>query len=145
MAALIIITLNRPQTCAIGILTNHRWERPVVLNLGHLDFEIVSDFDIRISDFRLSAPLSLFSFLPSCLRGQRQPSTLVETPLQISLFSAKQSQFQNGQYKHKYSKNKDLCQPTTNNEQQTLSKTNPIKPNRTQFLPSQNDRKPNLN
>jgi len=27
----------------------------VVLNLGHLDFEIVSDFDIRISDFKLSA------------------------------------------------------------------------------------------
>jgi len=38
------------------------------------------------------------------------PSTLVETPLQISLFFAKQSQFQNGQYKHKYSNTKGLCQ-----------------------------------
>ena len=64
MEASIIIT-NRPQTCAIGILTNHRWERPVVLNLGHLDFEIVSDFDIRISDFSLSAP---HPSIPSCLR-----------------------------------------------------------------------------
>ena len=70
MEASIIIT-NRPQTCAIGILTNHRWERPVALNLGHLDFEIVSDFDIRISDFRLSAPLSLYSFLPSWLSGYK--------------------------------------------------------------------------
>jgi hypothetical protein len=55
--------------------------------------------------------------------------TFVETPLQISLFFAKQSQFQNGQYKHKYSKNKRLCQRTTNNEQRTLFKTNPIKAN----------------
>jgi hypothetical protein len=57
------------------------------------------------------------------------PSTFVETPLQISLFFAKQSQFQNGQYKHKYSKNKGLCQKTTNNEQRMLLKTNPIKAN----------------
>jgi hypothetical protein len=42
---------------------------------------------------------------------------------------ANQTQFQNGQYKHKYSKNKGLFQRTTNNEQRTLSKTNPIKPN----------------
>ncbi len=61
---------------------------------------------------------------PACL-----PSTLVETPLQIAPFCAKQSQFQNGQYKHKYSKDKDLCQQTTKNEQRTLFKTNPIKPN----------------
>jgi len=37
-------------------------------------------------------------------------STLVETPLQISLFSAKQTQFQNGQNDHKYSNTKGLCQ-----------------------------------
>jgi hypothetical protein len=68
----------------------------------------------------------------SCLLFSCSPyarSTVVETPLQIALFFAKQSQFQNGQYKHKYSKNKGLCQKTTNNEQQTLSKTNPIKAN----------------
>jgi len=59
----------------------------------------------------------------------RRRSTLVETPLQIAPFYAKQTQFQNGQYKHKYGKNKGLCQRTTNNEQRTLFKTNPIKPN----------------
>jgi len=42
---------------------------------------------------------------------------------------AKQTQCQNGQYKHKYSKNKGLCQRTTNNEQRTPFKTNPNKPN----------------
>ncbi len=30
-----------------------RLRRRVVLNLGHFDFEIVSDFDISISDFKL--------------------------------------------------------------------------------------------
>jgi len=34
-------------------ITKSRLRRRVVLNLGHLDFEIVSDFDIRISDFSL--------------------------------------------------------------------------------------------
>jgi hypothetical protein len=63
---------------------------------------------------------------PSC--PACPPSTLVETPLQITLFSAKQTQFQNGQYRHKYNKNKGLCQRTTDNEQRTLSKTNPIPP-----------------
>jgi len=112
-----IIITNQPQTCALGILANHRWERPVVLNLGHLDFEIVSDFDIRISDFKLSAPLSLYSFLPSCphkgpwgLRAQRPRSTLVERALQIAPFYAKQTQCQNGQNDHKYSSNKALSQ-----------------------------------
>jgi len=41
-------------TCAIGILANRRLGRRIVLNLGHFDFEIVSDFDIRISDFNHS-------------------------------------------------------------------------------------------
>ena len=50
-------------------------------------------------------------------------------PSWASVNYAKQSQCQNGQYKHKYSKNKGVCQRTTNNEQQTLPKTNPIKPN----------------
>jgi len=69
-------------------------------------------------------PLGLISAFSISL-----PSTLVETPLQIALFFAKQSQCQNGQYKHKYSRNKGLCQRTTNNEQRTPFKTNPIKPN----------------
>ncbi len=41
--------------------------RRVVLNLGHFDFEIASDFDIRISYF-----------------ASLGPSTSVEDPLQIS-------------------------------------------------------------
>jgi hypothetical protein len=77
----------------------------------------------------LRFPLSVCLFVPLCLSALYPRSTLVETPLQISLFFAKQTQFQNGQYKHKYSKNKGLCQRTTNNEQRTLPKTNPIKPN----------------
>ena len=50
-------------------------------------------------------------------------------PSWLAVNYAKQTQFQNGQYKHKYSTNKGLCQRTTNNEHQTLPKTNPIKPN----------------
>ena len=46
-----------------------------VLNLGHLDFDIVSDLELRISDF---ASLGIF--------------TLVESPLQIDPFYAKQTQ-----------------------------------------------------
>jgi len=53
--------------------------KKTVLNLGHLDFEIVSDFDIRISDF-----------------ASLGTSTFVEKPLQISLFYAKQTQFTKG-------------------------------------------------
>jgi hypothetical protein len=47
----------------------------VVLNFGNLDFDIVSDFDIRIS--------SLFKI----------HSTIVENVLQISSFYDKQTQF----------------------------------------------------
>ncbi len=48
-----------------------------VLNLDHLYFDIVSDLELRISDF---ASLGI--------------STLVEMPLQITPFYAKQTQFQ---------------------------------------------------
>ena len=34
-----------------AIQTQRRLRRRVVLNFGHFDFEIVSDFDFRISDF----------------------------------------------------------------------------------------------
>jgi len=87
------------------------------------------NFALCTLTFALPNPLSVCLFVPLCLSGQDPRSTLVETPLQISLFFAKQSQCQNGQNKHKYSKNKGLCQRTTNNEQRMLSKTNPIKPN----------------
>ncbi len=54
--------------------------RRVVLNLGHLDFEIVSDFDIRISDF-----------------ASLGPSTSVESPLQIDLFMQNKPNFRKSQ------------------------------------------------
>jgi len=50
-------------------------------------------------------------------------------PSRIQHHCAKQTQCQNGQNAHKSSKNKGLCQRTTNNDQRPLSKTNPIKPN----------------
>jgi len=72
---------------------------------------------------------SFFSMSSASPRGR---STVVANPLQITLFSAKQSQCQNRQNEHKYSKNKGLCQRTTDNEQRTLLKTKPIQ---TQFKP----------
>jgi len=46
------------------------------LNLGHLDFDIVSNFELRISDF---ASLGIF--------------TLVKNPLQISFFMQNKANF----------------------------------------------------
>jgi len=77
--------------------------------------------------FSVSSAFSVaISFVPPWLCGQW-------------VNCAKQSQFQNGQYRHKYSSNKALSQRTTNNEQRTLSKTNPIKPN-SPALPGRNMR-----
>ena len=56
---------------------------------------------------------------------------------------AKQTQFQNRQYKHKCGTNKGLCQRTTNNEQQTLPKTNPIKPKTRVLLDPEQSRRAN--
>jgi hypothetical protein len=55
----------------------------------------------------------------------------------------KRTQFQNGQYEHKCSKNKGLCQRTTNNEQRTLFKTNPIKPKTRALLDPERSRRAN--
>ncbi len=51
-----------------------------VLNLGHLDFDIVSDLELRISDF---ASLGIF--------------TLVKSPLQINSFMQNKANFQKSQ------------------------------------------------
>jgi hypothetical protein len=61
------------------------------LDLGHLDFDIVSDLELRISDF---ASLGI--------------STFVENPLQISSFYAKQTQFPKGQNERKHCLHKGL-------------------------------------
>jgi len=105
---------------AVLICANPRYPRSLfVLPIWTLGFWHC--FGFRASYFEF---LLIYVFCFPCT-----PSTLVETPLQIVMFFAKQSQFQNGQYKHKYSKNKGLCQRTTNNEQRTSFKTNPIKAN----------------
>ena len=67
----------------IFTLAKPRLRQQAVSNLAHFDFDIVSDFDIRISDFKLA------------------PSTTVERALQITLFCAKQTQFPQPQNQHK--------------------------------------------
>ena len=79
--------------------------RRVVLNLGHFDFEIVSDFDIRISYF-----------------ASLGPSTSVESPLQINPFYAKQTQFPKGQMNVNLYNTKDY----ENKHNWTIGQSNPI-------------------
>ena len=81
------VTKIRVHLCPLGYpgLMNHFFSpgnelRRVVLNLGNLDFEIVSDFDIRISDF-----------------ASLGPSTTVENSLQISSFMQNKANLQNAQ------------------------------------------------
>jgi hypothetical protein len=59
------------------------------------------------------------------------PQRIMKTnhPCPLEENEPKRTQFQNGQNDHKYNNTKGLCQRTTNNEQRTLFKTNPIKPN----------------
>jgi len=61
------------------------------LNLGHLYFDIVSDLELRISDF---ASLGIF--------------TLVKSPLQIAPFYAKRTQFAGCSNERKFNINKGL-------------------------------------
>jgi len=62
------------------------------LDLGHLYFDIVSDLELRISDFG----------------GSSRRSTFVESALQIHPFYAKQTQFTECSNEHKLSNNKEL-------------------------------------
>jgi len=73
------------------ILANRRLGRRIVLNLGHFDFEIVSDFDIRISDFASFGPLHLSRVL-----------------YKFAPFYAKQTQFPGCSNERKLSFNKGL-------------------------------------
>ena len=80
------------------------------MNLGHLDFDIVSDLDIRISDFASLAPLhpsrTLYKFAP---------------------FYAKQSQYVEP-------KMNVTAVNTMNNELRTMNYFMQDKPNQTQFF-----------
>jgi len=52
------------------IPTNRRWRRRAVLNLGHFDFEIVSDFGIRISDFKIAVSKNALKHALSARQAQ---------------------------------------------------------------------------
>jgi len=56
-------------------LANRRLGRRIVLNLGHFDFEIVSDFDIRISDFNHSG--CFMQNKPNLLDAQMNVNTVI--------------------------------------------------------------------
>jgi hypothetical protein len=102
--------------------TQPHYRRGVVLNLAHFDFDIVSDFDIRISDFILSACPSC----PACLR-----STLVETPLQIALFLQNKANFKMGNINISIARTKAYAkeQRTMSNERYSKqTQSNPIPP-----------------
>ncbi|MHC4463024.1 MAG: hypothetical protein ACYS30_16580, partial [Planctomycetota bacterium] len=82
------------------------------MNLGHLDFDIVSDFDIRISDF---ASLGIF--------------TLVKNPLQIAPFMQNKPNFRKAKmnvtyYITKNYENVPLCRRGENKPNQTQSPLN---------------------
>ena len=94
------------------ILTNRRLRRRIVLNLGHFDFEIVSDFDIRISDFNHSG----------CFM-QNKPNFL-NAQINVSSFETKDYE------------NKRLYRCVKTNPIQTQYKAN-TKPIQTQFPKSQ--------
>src|SRR4030042_1228016 len=87
--------------------TQPHYRRGVVLNLAHFDFDIVSDFDIRISDFTLSARLSS----PDCRR-----STNVERALQIVLFLQNKANVKVGNINISTARTKAYA-----NEQRTIS------------------------
>ncbi len=72
-----------------------------VLNLGHLDFDIVSNFVLRISYFSHRDTLYASRFT-------KLPSTLVESPLQIHPFYAKQTQFTKCSNERKFCYNNEL-------------------------------------
>jgi len=91
--------------------------------LGHLDFEIVSDFDIRISDFA--------SF---------GPSTTVENPLQISSFMQNKANFRKVKFYVNKEMPKDYENKTLGERGKNKANSKPIKANsnpiRTQTNPN---------
>ena len=83
-----------------------------VLNLGHLDFDIVSNFVLRISDF---ASLGIF--------------TLVVSALQIHLFMQNKANFRKSQMNATKVLTNDYKIKTLGQHGKNEPKTNPIKAN----------------
>jgi hypothetical protein len=99
------------------------------LDLGHLYFDIVSDLELRISDF---ASLGIF--------------TLVKNPLQIGSFYAKQTQFPKKSNERKRCYNKGLQKKDDFAVQKNKPNSNPIqsqlKPKNTKTNPIQTQSNP---
>jgi hypothetical protein len=91
-----------------------------VLNLGNLDFDIVSDLDIRISDF-----------------ASRRPSTTVKESLQIGPFMQNKPNFKIG----KMNATLFTRTPYENKPRRDFRKTHPIQ---SQTNPKQSQNKPNF-
>jgi hypothetical protein len=82
------------------------------LDLGHLYFDIVSDLELRISDF---ASLGIF--------------TLVKNPLQIAHFMQNKPNFQKPKMNVTTVKTMNYEQRTMNDANKNKPNSNPIKPN----------------
>ena len=107
-----------------------------VLNLGHLDFDIVSDFDIRISDFASLGPLHLSRTLyKSALFMQNKPNFQKSQMNATSLVAMAYENIANwtlGENKPNSNpiKAKQTQSPSAiRNTQYEIRDTNPIKPN----------------
>ena len=94
------------------------------MNLGHLDFDIVSDLELRISDF---ASLGIF--------------TTVKRSLQINLFMQNKPNFRKSQMNVTSLITADYDKRTLGRRGKNEPKTNPIKankmPKRTQYKAKQ--------
>ncbi len=106
------------------------------MNLGHLDFDIVSDFNIRISDFASLGPLHLSRTLyKSHLLCKTNP-ILIRAKINLTLYIKKV--YGNFTYLRTM-KNEPKTNPIKAN-------TNPIKanimPKQTQYEPNQTQTKP---
>jgi hypothetical protein len=114
------------------IFANRRLGRRIVLNLGHLYFDIVSDFDIRISDFNHSG----------CFMQNKPNFRKAKMNLNVYLTKTYENNLCSGLLENKPNTNPikpnlvrhSLGEGGTNpNKPNTNPKTNPIKPN---FKPS---------
>jgi len=122
-------------------LANRRLGRRIVLNLGHFDFEIVSDFDIRISDFNHSGCfmqnkpnfLNAQMNLTSVITKDYQNTHLLEHPKTNPIQSQYKANTNPIPEKPKMNVTsiltKDYENETAFGLYQNKPKTNPIKPN----------------
>ena len=92
------------------------------MNLDHLDFDIVSDFVLRISYFSYRDTLY-------ASRDTKLPSTTVENPLQISSFMQNKANLPDDQMNVNKVLTRDYENETLSERGKNKANTNPIKPN----------------